>query len=366
MASYYAPRFITTEKAAVDLSSSQFLYVAENGSNLINITGGTNGAKGLGFLMNQPEAGEACEIASLGGGAKGIAAETITVSAGNVTELKADANGKMRNALPGDIVSALAIESAAVSDVFEVMPVYYVKGSALISILSAVDLTSGTGLYVGDNGSGKANVVGGINGAIGYGFLANAPDTDEAAIITGLGAETATAVAGETISAAQAELKSNASGKLVAALPGDMVVAISTEAAAADASFTVIPVLYQKDSAPVTFQAAADLTSKQYYYVGDSSGDVDVVGGATGAVGYGFLMNAPDTGEDAVINGPGYPFAKAISHDAIAINDKLISLATGKVDAGGTTGDIIVGIALSASAGADETIDVLPVLYIHP
>ena len=247
MASYYAPRFITTEKAAVDLSSSQFLYVAENGSNLINIAGGINGAKGLGFLMNNPEAGEACEIASLGGGAKGIAAETITVGAGNLTELKADSVGKMRNAIPGDVVSALAIESAAVDDVFEVMPVYYVKAAA-----------------------------------------------------------------------------------------------------------------------PVTFQAAADLTTKQYYYVGDSSGDVDVVGGATGAVGYGFLMNAPDTGEDAIINGPGRPFAKAISHDAISINDKLISLATGKVDAGTTTGDIIIGIALSASTGADEVIDVLPVLYIHP
>jgi len=248
MASYYAPRYITTENAAVDLSSSQFLYVAENGSNLINIAGGTNGAKGLGFLMNNPEAGEACEIASLGGGAKGIAAETITVSAGNLTELKADALGKMRNAVPGDIVSALAIESAAVDDVFEVMPVYYVKAAA-----------------------------------------------------------------------------------------------------------------------PVVFDSAADLTSGQYLYVGDDgAGDIDVVGGATGAVGYGFLMNAPDTGEEAIINGPGHPFAKAISHDAISINDKLISLATGKVDAGSTTGDVIVGIALSASTGADETIDVLPVLYIHP
>lgn len=249
MASYYTPRYNKSLLAAVDLSSSQFLYVSDNGSQQANIAGGTNGAQGMGFLMNDPEANEACEIATVGGGAKGIAAETITVAAGKLTELKADSNGKMRNAIAGDIISALALEDAAVDDIFEVIPIYYIKG---------VD--------------------------------------------------------------------------------------------------------------PVTFQAAADLTAKQYYYVGDDgAGDIDVTGGGTGAVGYGFLMNAPDTGEDAIINGPGQPFAKAISHDAISINDKLIALATGKVDAAVTpAGDIIVAIALSASTGADEIIDVLPVLYIHP
>jgi len=247
MASHYTARYNRSLLAAVDLSSSQFLYVSDNGSGLANIAGGTNGAFGFGFLMNNPEANEACEIATIGGGAKGIAAETITLAAGKVTELKADATGKMLNALPGDVVAAVALESAATDDIFEVMPVSYIK-------------------------------------------LAE----------------------------------------------------------------------------PVIFQAAADLTSSQYYYVGDSSGDVDVTGGATGAVGYGFLMNAPDTGEDAIINGPGYPFAKAISHDAISVNDKLKALATGKMDATTTPGDIVVAIALSASTGADETIDVIPVLYIHP
>lgn len=244
MASYAIPRFTRSLQAAVDLSAKQFYYVADNGSDKYNVSGSVNGAIGGGFLMNKPLANEFCEIASTGGGAKAIAAATISAA---MIELKADAAGEVLPALPGDIVIAISMESAAVDDVFEVLPVYYVKSAA-----------------------------------------------------------------------------------------------------------------------PVVFDAAADLTSKQYYYVGDSSGDIDVVGGATGAVGYGFLMNAPDTGEEAVINGPGHPFAKAISHDAISINDKLISLATGKVDAGTTTGDIIVAIALSASAGADETIDVLPVLYIHP
>jgi len=247
MASYTPPRINRALLAAIDLSASQFLYVSDNGSGAANIAGGINGAAGFGFLMNSPEAGQSCEIATIGGGAKGIAAETITVSAGSITELKADADGKMANAIPGDTVSALAMESAAASDVFEVMPVYYIKAAA-----------------------------------------------------------------------------------------------------------------------PVAFDSAADLTGEQYYYVGDSSGDIDIVGGANGAIGYGFLMNAPDVGEQAIINGPGHPFAKAISHDAISINDKLISLATGKMDATTTTGDVVVAIALSASTGADEVIDVLPVLYFHP
>lgn len=235
------------------------------------------------------------------------------------------------------------------------------------SLLAAVDLSAKQFYYVADNGSGKYNVAGSVVGQIGAGFLMNNPLADEACEVASNGGG-AKAVASATISAAQIELKADDDGKALPALPGDLVIALSMESAAVGDIFEVNPVYYVKGAAPVTFQAAADLTGKQYYYVGDDgAGDIDVTGGATGAVGYGFLMNAPDTGEDAVINGPGHPFAKAISHDAISINDKLIALATGKVDAAVTpSGDKIIAIALSASTGADEIIDVLPVIYIHP
>jgi hypothetical protein len=245
MSSYAIPRFTRSLLAAVDLSAKQFYYVADNGSGKYNVSGSAYGTIGGGFLMNKPLADEFCEVASTGGGAKAVAAATIATA---LTELKADADGKVIPALAGDIVIAIAMETAAVDDTFEVLPVYYRKSSPGLSILAGVDLTSATGLYVGDNGSGKADGVGGATGAIGYGFLANAPDTDEAAVIHGVGYATAEAISGAAIAGGGLELLSDANSKLqVATTAGDIVVAISTASAAgADEAITVIPVMYRK------------------------------------------------------------------------------------------------------------------------
>ena len=360
MSSFMQARYTRTLLAAVDLSAKQYYYVANNGSDKYNVAGGVVGAVGAGFLMNAPEADEMCEIAANGGGAKGVAAETISAAG---LELKANVLGTLENAVAGDVVVALSVQSAAASDVFEVNPVYYVKGSAVpIALLAAVDLTAGTGLYVGDNGSGAANVIGGIQGGVGYGFLVNAPDTGETAIINGPGFPSAGAIAGGTISGAKLELKANALGKLVAAVPGDTVVAISTASAVADDSISVIPVFYQKDSVPFAIVAAEDLTSGQYLYVGDDTG-LKKVGGATGALGYGFLQNNPDTAESAIINGPGFPVSNAISGAAYAINTELMANAAGKLIATTAAGDIVCALSLEAASGADETLSVIPVLY---
>lgn len=230
------------------------------------------------------------------------------------------------------------------------------------SLQAAADLSAKQFYYVGDNGSGKTNIVGGIQGAVGFGFLQNKPLADEFCEIAANGGGSK-AVAGTTISAAKLPLKANALGKLVPAVAGDIVVAISMEAAAVDDIFEVNPILYIAGSTPVIFASAADLTSGQYLYVGDSSGDIDVVGGATGALGYGFLMNAPDTGENAIINGPGYPYAKGISGAAFSIMTELMANANGKLIATTAAGDIVCALSLAAATGADETIDVIPVLY---
>lgn len=363
MGSYTPPRQGRSQLAAVDLSEKQFYYIGDNGSGKYNVTGSATGAIGAGFLMNNPLANEACDIAANGGGAKGICAATISAAK---IELKANALGTLEPALTGDTVIAISSESAAVSDVFEVNPVYYVKGAAAaITLAAAVDLTAGTGLYVGDNGSGAINVVGGTNGAIGYGFLANAPDILETAIIIGTGFPSANGIAGATIAGAKVELRSNALGKLETALPGDIVVAISTAAAIADGAMSVIPTRYQKDAVPIILDSAADLTLKQYFYVGNSAGDINVAGGLRGAFGYGFLTNAPNIAEDAVINGPGMPFAKGVSGAAFAVSAELKANALGKLETA-LEGDKVVAIALELASAADETIDVIPVAYIKP
>lgn len=127
MASYQPASFNRSLLAAVDLSSSQFLYVGENGSGKYNVIGNdTLGALGQGFLMNQPLADEFCEVATVGGGAKGKAAGTISAK----DKLISKADGTVITApagSPGDLIAiiGIALEDAALDDIFAVQPVLY-------------------------------------------------------------------------------------------------------------------------------------------------------------------------------------------------------------------------------------------------
>lgn len=231
------------------------------------------------------------------------------------------------------------------------------------TLLAAVDLSLKQYFYVANNGSDKYNVSGGIQGAVGSGFLMNAPAADEMCEVAANGGG-AKGVAAVTISAALIELKANVLGTLEPALTGDIVVAISMQSAAVSDVFEVVPVYYIKSATPIIFPSAADLTSGQYLYVGASGANINIVGGATGALGYGFLQNAPNTAESAIISGPGHPFSKAISADStVEYGVELRSDAAGKMELADTAGDIVSAISLSDAAGADETIDVIPILY---
>lgn len=122
MASSQAPRFVRSLTAASDLSSSQYLFVKNDGSDGAVIAGGATGEIGAGFLNNAPDSGEATEIMGVGGGARGIAAATIS---GPQIALKADAAGKMTPVTTaGDVIVALSMEAAATDDKFEVEPVF--------------------------------------------------------------------------------------------------------------------------------------------------------------------------------------------------------------------------------------------------
>jgi|GEM_PF-5924239 len=246
MGSYAKERYTRSLLAAVDLSSSQYLYVGDNGSGKANVIGGTNGAHGFGFLMNNPQADEACEIADTGGGAQGVAAEVITLTSSGVVALKADAEGKMRNAIVGDKVCAVALESAAVGDQFEVLPVKYVQGAAPVVLPAGADLSTSQYFYVKDNGSG-AIVASDTADEKGNGFLLNAPDSAEDAIVSVPGDSFAKGISAAAF-ASGAELQSAGNGKLQTAGAGVYVVAIALEAAtAADEVINLIPVLYQKN-----------------------------------------------------------------------------------------------------------------------
>jgi hypothetical protein len=124
MSSFAPPRYTKSLLAAVDLSAKQFYYVGEDGSGTYNVAGAATGALGAGFLMNAPLAGEACNVASIGGGAKGVLSGTVTIE----MELKATTGGTLVEAgTAGDIVVALAKSAGVTGDIIDIEPVYYRK-----------------------------------------------------------------------------------------------------------------------------------------------------------------------------------------------------------------------------------------------
>lgn len=116
------------------------------------------------------------------------------------------------------------------------------------------------------------------------------------------------------------------------------------------------------DQAPVggdpTYEAGADLRTKQYYIVEEATtGKVTVCDNA-GDVGFGVLQNDPNTGEEAVVRIAAGSYSKVVSDGsgtAIAIGDKVGTDGNGKAIKKTTDKDWILGFAEGASS-ADGTI----------
>ena len=120
MTNFNTPVSISNFRAGADLSTTSNLYKAvkldSNGEIILAVANDP----ALGFLANSPLLGEATEIWTEGGGAKGIAAEAIT--SGDL--LKSDANGDLVIAnTTGDWAIARAMNSAVTSDIFEIQPI---------------------------------------------------------------------------------------------------------------------------------------------------------------------------------------------------------------------------------------------------
>jgi hypothetical protein len=117
MASFPVPNNILNLPAAGDLSSNQYAAVSLGASGVgVALTD----AKAIGFLMNAPEAGEVCEIASIGGGAKGIAGGAITQG----DYLKVDSGNVVVATLPTDNVVGQALQDGVAGDVIAVLPLF--------------------------------------------------------------------------------------------------------------------------------------------------------------------------------------------------------------------------------------------------
>lgn len=110
---------ISNYKAGADLSAEANLYKAVKFDGSGDIVAATAGDAAIGFLFNLPALGETAEVATIGGGALGKAAASI--SAGDF--LKSDANGELVVAsTANDLAIARAMKDAASADVFSVQP----------------------------------------------------------------------------------------------------------------------------------------------------------------------------------------------------------------------------------------------------
>ena len=120
MASYIEPKFYTL-KAGADLSAKQFHFAKFGADEDHAIACAVAGEKGIGVIMNAPDAAELpVELAIFGGAKVKIAA---TIAAGD--ELMCDANGAGVVATTTKKVLAIAMNAGVTGDVIGVKLVNY-------------------------------------------------------------------------------------------------------------------------------------------------------------------------------------------------------------------------------------------------
>ena len=119
---------------------------------------------------------------------------------------------------------------------------------------------------------------------------------------------------------------------------------------------------YQKPVYSRGMLAEEDLFEKQFHYVGFGTTGAVIKGGATGAIGAGFLENFPAIGSATNIMTIGGG-AKAVAAEVVsAANLELRADANGQMAIADTAGDIVVAISQEAAAISDK-FEVRPVLY---
>jgi hypothetical protein len=111
MTSYPTRNLILNAIADADLSSSQYRAVVLTATGTAALAGAGDAA--IGFLLNTPIAGQVCEIATVGGGAKGVSAATLNAG----VPVKSDANGELVAAVSTDLAVATTLEASIAGDV---------------------------------------------------------------------------------------------------------------------------------------------------------------------------------------------------------------------------------------------------------
>lgn len=116
MTNFPTPNIITNLVSGGDLSAIQYRPVAISADNAVLAANTSSRKKAIGVLMNTPNSavGSFCEVATVGGGAKVIAGETIAVG----DPLTQNASSRAVVAQSGDYVFGYALQAAVNNDVF--------------------------------------------------------------------------------------------------------------------------------------------------------------------------------------------------------------------------------------------------------
>lgn len=114
------------------------------------------------------------------------------------------------------------------------------------------------------------------------------------------------------------------------------------------------------------FEAAADLSAKQWYIVKAASATTVNLASAATDVLLGVLENAPVSGDTAVVVGRhSNETCKVIAGGSITLGAKITSDGNGKAVVTTTTGNQVLGIALEA-ADANDIFEFMPVYDVIP
>lgn len=225
----------------------------------------------------------------------------------------------------------------------------------LITLISADDMSAAQYRFVVVNSSGKAELAGA--GAEVDGVNQEDPEADEATVIATAGISFVEVGTGGVT--AGTKVASDANGKAVAMASG--YAAAGTAMATASEGELVAVLLSKKnkntvdDVVKVSMTSAGDLTGAQgKAVVVNTDGAVEVAG--AGVFALGILLNAPDTGEEAIVAIMGK--ASAVAGEGISAGDVLATDSTGRmVDA--TAGDPACGIALEDATSADDAVSIV-------
>lgn len=109
----------------------------------------------------------------------------------------------------------------------------------------------------------------------------------------------------------------------------------------------------------ITFEAAADLSAKQFYIMElDTAGKVNVAN-ATTDVPIGYLQNKPKSGEPAIVRVSGVSKASADGVVTVGTHQFVGTSADGQTVAKTADADHVIGVPLETSAAAGDLIAVL-------